>query len=93
MCACRELKNKTGVDVSVSSYDPAPSAKQVKHYHVVVITKLPFFKLAGHSEDDLVHFMVSLLFLHEKKCKNIDLHPSKCYGLSPVCTRPVCDAD
>ena len=55
----RELKNvKTGLDLSVTGYDAAPSAKQVKNYHVVVITKLPFFKLPEHSEQDVVHFMV-----------------------------------
>lgn len=59
--ATRELKNKTGIEVSVTSYDPAPTPKQVKHYHVVVITNLPFFKLSEHSERDVVHFMVSQL--------------------------------
>lgn len=54
----RELKNKTGVDVTVTSYDPAPSPKHVKNYHVVVITNLPFFKLPQHSDTDVVHFMV-----------------------------------
>lgn len=54
----RGVKNGTGMDVSVTSYEQAASAKQVKNYHVVVITKLPFFKLAQHSEDDVVQFMV-----------------------------------
>lgn len=57
---CREVKNKTGLDVSVTSHDPAPTPKQVKNYHVVVITTLPFFKLPQHSDADVVHFMVRM---------------------------------
>jgi hypothetical protein len=54
----REVKNVTGIDIAVTSYDSAPSPKQVKNYHVVIITRLPFFKLPQHSENDVVHFMV-----------------------------------
>lgn len=54
----RLLKNKTGIDISVAGHDAAPSARQVKDYHVVVITRLPHFKRAEHSEDDVVQFMV-----------------------------------
>ena len=57
---CRPLKNaQTGIDMSVTSHDSAPSARQVKDYHVVVITRLPHFKRAEHSEKDVVQFMVS----------------------------------
>lgn len=52
------VKNKTGTDVSVASYEPAATAKQVKDYHVVVITNLAFFKLPEHSKEDVVQFMV-----------------------------------
>lgn len=55
----RPLKNqKTGIDLSVTGHDSAPSARQVKDYHVVVITRLPHFKRAEHSEEDVVQFMV-----------------------------------
>ena len=54
----RKVKCSTGIDISVPSFEPAPTPRQVKNYHVVVITKLPFFKLAEHSEDDVVQFMV-----------------------------------
>ncbi len=67
LCVARELKNRTGINVSVASYDAAPSAKQVKDYHVVVITKLPFFKLPEHSEADVVHFMVLVLCFYVAK--------------------------
>ena len=55
----RDVKNKTGVDMSVTGHDSASSARQVKDYHVVVITNLPHFKLPEHSEEDVVQFMVS----------------------------------
>ena len=55
----RALKNKkVGIDVSVPSYETASSPKLVKDYHVVVITRLPHFKLPEHSEEDVVQFMV-----------------------------------
>lgn len=54
----RKLKCSTGIDISVPSFESAPTARQVKNYHVVVITKLPFFKLPEHSEGDVVQFMV-----------------------------------
>ena len=54
----RVVKNKSGIDVSVTSYEAAASAKLVKDYHVVVITSLPFFKLPKHSKEDVVQFMV-----------------------------------
>lgn len=54
----RVVKNKTGIDVSVASYDSAATAKQVKNYHVVVITNLPYFKRPEHSKEDVVQFMV-----------------------------------
>lgn len=54
----RKLKSSTGIEISVPSFEPAPTPKQVKNYHVVVITKLPFFKLPEHSEDEVVQFMV-----------------------------------
>jgi len=53
------VKNRTGLDASVSSYDPAPTPREVKNYHVVVITNLSFFKLSQHSEEDVVQFMVT----------------------------------
>ena len=55
---CRKVRNKTGIDVSVASYEPAASAREVKDYHVVVITNLPFFKRPEHSKEDVVQFMV-----------------------------------
>lgn len=55
----REIKNlKSGIDMAVTSYEKASSLKQVKYYHVVVITNLPFYKRPEHSEDDTVQFMV-----------------------------------
>lgn len=44
--------------MSVTSHESAPSARQVKDYHVVVITRLPHFKRGEHSEEDVVQFMV-----------------------------------
>ena len=61
----REIKNQTGLDVTVGSYDPAPTPKQVKYYHVVVITRLPFFKQPEHSDQDTVQFMVTFCLIHE----------------------------
>lgn len=56
----REIKNvKTGTDISVPSFQKASSPRNVKDYHVVVISRLPHFKLPEHSEDDVVQFMVS----------------------------------
>ncbi|XP_064383148.1 HCLS1-binding protein 3-like [Halichondria panicea] len=55
----RGIKNKqSGVDLSVTGHEKAASAKQVRYYHVVVITNLPFYKRAEHSEEDTVQFMV-----------------------------------
>lgn len=56
----RKIKNDDiGIDVSVPSRESAPSPKLVKYYHVVVISSLPHFKTAVHSEDAVVQFMVS----------------------------------
>lgn len=49
---------ENGIDMSVPSHEQASSPKNVKDYHVVVITRLPFFKLPEHSEDSVVQFMV-----------------------------------
>lgn len=46
--------------MSVPSYDSASNPKLVRNYHVVVITRLPHFKLPEHSEADVVQFMVRL---------------------------------
>ena len=57
----RKIKNEVvGIDVAVPSHDKANSPKQVKNYHVMVITRLPHFKDATHSEDDVVQFMVRM---------------------------------
>lgn len=56
---CRKINNDIGIDVSVPSHESAPSPKLVKYYHVVVISSLPHFKTAVHSEDAVVQFMVS----------------------------------
>lgn len=45
--------------MSVPSHEIALSPKLVKNYHVVVVTSLPHFKSAIHSEDEVVQFMVS----------------------------------
>lgn len=56
----RELKNKeVGIDMSVPSHEKASSPKLVKNYNVLVITRLPHFKSATHSEEDVVQFTVS----------------------------------
>lgn len=56
----REIKNvKTGTDINVPSFQKASSPRNVKDYHVVVISRLPHFKQPEHSEDDVVQFMVS----------------------------------
>lgn len=76
VCFIREVKNRTGVDISVTSYDSAPTPKQVKNYHVVVITRLPFFKLGEHSEEDVVQFMV-WSWLSSFKSVQTDSSPGK----------------
>lgn len=56
----RQIKNvNTGTDINVPSFQKASSPRNVKDYHVVVISRLPHFKLPEHSEDDVVQFMVS----------------------------------
>ena len=59
-CTLREIKNRSGIDMSVNGYEKASTPKQVKYYHVVVITNLPFYKCPEHSEDDTVQFMVCI---------------------------------
>lgn len=55
----RELKNvETGIDLSVPSHEDASSPKKVEYYHVVVISRLVYFKQGQHSPEDTVHFMV-----------------------------------
>lgn len=69
----RELKNKdTGIDITV------PTLKEIKgllqstfEFHVVVVSKLPYFKSPKHKETDTVQFMVTKKFndfveLHSK---------------------------
>lgn len=58
MVTYRKLKNKTGIDINVPSYQQTSSPRNVKDYHVVVITRLAYFKLPQHSEEDVVQFMV-----------------------------------
>ena len=56
----RKIKNvETGVDISVPSHQTADSPRNVKDYHVIVISNLPHFKLPQHDEDDTVQFMVN----------------------------------
>ena len=60
----RKIKNEAvGIDVAVPSHDKVSSPKQVKNYHVIVITRLPHFKDATHSENEVVQFTVSLSVL------------------------------
>lgn len=54
----RSIKNRTGIDINVPSYEPANSPRNVQIYHVVVISNLPHFKLPEHNETDVVQFMV-----------------------------------
>lgn len=44
--------------MNVPSYVPADSPRNVKYFHVVVISTLPHFKSEEHSEEDTVQFMV-----------------------------------
>ena len=55
----RKVKNATGVDINVPSYQKPAQGKNIKDYHVVVISDLPHFKKPEHSEEDVVQFMVS----------------------------------
>lgn len=56
----RDVKNQqSGIDLSVMSHEKAASPKEIKYYHVVVITNLPYYKRPEHGEDDRVQFMVS----------------------------------
>jgi hypothetical protein len=59
---CRELKNKsTGIDIIVPEFQVIPG-KLVNTvlYHVIVITRLFYFKSRQHKESDLVQFVVSI---------------------------------
>ena len=47
-----------GIDISVPSHEAASAPKLVKWYNVLVITTLPHFKEASHSEDSVVQFTV-----------------------------------
>ena len=56
----RKVKNvDIGIDISVPSREHASAPKNVKKYHVLVITSLPHFKSPVHSEDAVVQFMVN----------------------------------
>lgn len=44
--------------MNVPSYVQADSPRNVKYFHVVVISTLPHFKSEEHSEEDTVQFMV-----------------------------------
>ena len=60
---CSELKNvETGIDISVPSYEDASSPKKVEFYHVVVISRLVYFKQGEHSPEDIIQFMVLRIF-------------------------------
>ena len=73
------MRNKTGIDASVTSYGPKGPPKQVKDYHVVIITKLPFFKQPHHSEDDTVQFMVGkMLLLLARACETSPKNAINC---------------
>ena len=48
--------------MNVPRYASAESARDVKYFQVVVVSRLPHFKKEEHSEDDIVQFMVSLCF-------------------------------
>ena len=62
----RELKNKsTGIDIIVPEYQIIPGKiVNTVLYHVIVITRLFYFKTRQHKESDLVQFAVSI-------CKSI----------------------
>ncbi len=48
--------------MNVPRYASAESARDVKYFQVVVVSRLPHFKKEEHSEDDIVQFMVSPCF-------------------------------
>ena len=56
----------------MTGHEKVASAKQVKYYHVVVITSLPFYKRAEHSEEDTVQFMVR--YLPACACCMVNVH-------------------
>ena len=60
-CSCRELKNKsTGIDIIVPEYQIIPGKIiNTVLYHIIVITRLFYFKTRQHKESDLVQFAVS----------------------------------
>lgn len=60
-CSYRELKNKsTGIDIIVPEYQIIPGKIiNTVLYHIIVITRLFYFKTRQHKESDLVQFAVS----------------------------------
>ena len=56
----RLVKNRrTGIDASVPSYERADNPRDVKFYHVLVVTNLPHPKSGEFAAEDVVQFMVS----------------------------------
>ena len=57
----RELKNKsTGIDIIVPEYQVIPGKiVNTVLYHIIVITRLFYFKTRQHKDSDLVQFAVS----------------------------------
>lgn len=56
----REIKNKvTGIDLMVPDYeDVAGKVSKSALYHVIVITRLFYYKSPKHKESDVVQFMI-----------------------------------
>ncbi|XP_070533994.1 HCLS1-binding protein 3-like [Ptychodera flava] len=56
----RELKNKeTGIDISVPKYEEIPGLLTTTiEFHVIVVSRLPYFKTAKHKENDVIQFMI-----------------------------------
>ncbi|XP_077863299.1 uncharacterized protein LOC144346423 [Saccoglossus kowalevskii] len=56
----RELRNEdTGIDITVPTYKEIPGLlSTTAEYHVIVISKLSYFKTPKHKDNDIVQFMV-----------------------------------
>ncbi|XP_077990704.1 uncharacterized protein LOC144445026 [Glandiceps talaboti] len=56
----RELKNtETGIDISIPTYEEIRGLlASTTEYHVIVISKLHYFKTPKHKDNDVVQFMI-----------------------------------
>ena len=56
----RSVRNVvTGIDASVPSFEKVANPRDVKHYHILVVTSKTNVKSGEHSADEVVQFMVS----------------------------------